>query len=328
MKYLLLTEGAAYFPKLLKPFERAGLYNWMKAFDGEVRLLGDIKKRWHELGDYDIVHINSHGQDTGLAAVVEEALKGFSGKKPKIVVNMDVSVNYFDKSMQLEPFLKDLHAADILFGVEPTQVNLVNYLNFITKRKKPGHCVLMPHPINVPMLMDEAFVPYDKRYDIVAFQYHQYDGHWEIPKMLMLDLPNRYLSLMMGYIGTTLEHRYNMPHLMMKYEDWDRYIYLLAQCKVGFEYRTHKAASRFVMEAGALGIPVVTTKDSHMGVLIFPEICHDVGDYMAIRASIERLIKDDEFRLKLARNGLDRLEYYNFDNSKNRMMKLINNDNV
>ena len=143
--------------------------------------------------------------------------------------------------------------------------------------------------------------------------------------MLMLNLPDNYISAMMGYIGPPLNLK-GMRHMVMPYMEWDKYIYFLARCKVGFEYRTHKAASRFVMEAGALGIPVVTTKDSHMGQLIFPEMCHEVGDFFAIRGSLEKLIEDEEYRLKLAREGIERLEQYNFKNSKLRMMELIKNE--
>ena len=319
MKYLLLTEGAAFFPEILKPFERAGLYNWMKAFEGEVRLWGDMSRRKHELRDYDVVHINSYGPDQGLAHVVAQHT---DGTDTKLVVNMDLSIDYFDKNLNFSEFVKDILAADVLFSVEPTQVNLVNYIAHAMGRKKPGHCVLMPHPINIPLLMDTSFVEYDKRMDIVAFQYHKYDGHWATPKILMEKLPNNWLSAMLGYIGAPLPME-ALRHMVMPYMEWELYIDFLRRCKIGFEYRTHKAASRFVMEAGALGIPVVTTKDSHMGQIIFPEICHEVEDFFGIRQSLETLINDEDWRQHLAREGLDRLEAYNFENSKKRFMELI-----
>ena len=318
MKYLLLTEGTAYFPELLKPFERAGLYNWMKVFDGEVRLWGDIKKRKHELSDYDIVHVNSYGQDLGLAATVSEYIHGDT----KLVINMDLSINYFDKDMNFPLFIKDLLAADVLFSVEPTQVNFINYVAKAMQRKKPGWCTLLPHPIDIHTLIDKAWVDYEKRMDVVAFQYHKYDGHWSILKILMEKLPNNWLSAMLGYIGEPLPME-GLRHMVMPYMEWELYLDFLKRCKVGFEYRTHKAASRFVMEAGALGIPVVTTKDSHMGQIIVPELCNEVEDFFGIRESLERLITDDEYRLRLARDGMDRLEPYDFEHSKKRFMEMI-----
>ena len=318
MKYLLLTEGAAYFPELLTPFERAGLYNWLKVFDGEVRLWGDITKRKHELQNYDVIHINSYGQDLGLAHTVSQYLDGH----PKLVVNMDLSINYFDKDMHFPKFIKDLLAADVLFSVEPTQVNFINYVCHAMKREKPGHCVLMPHPVDIPMLIDKAFIDYNERMNAVAIQYHKYDAHWSIPKILTEKLPDNWLSAMLGYIGEPLPME-GLRHMVMPYQEWDTYLSFLSRCKIGFEYRTHKAASRFVMEAGALGIPVVTTKDSHMGQIIYPEVCHEVEDYFGIRASLDKLVTDEEYRLGLARDGLERLEAYNFENSKKRFMELI-----
>jgi len=319
MKYLLLTEGAAYFPELLKPFERAGLYNWLKTFNGEVRLWGDIKKRTHELQQYDIIHINSYGQDLGLAYTVSQYTQGH----PKIVVNMDLSINYFDKDMHFPLFIKDILSADVLFSVEPTQVNFINYVASMMNRDKPKKwATLLPHPVDIPMLIDQAWVDYNERMNAVAFQYHKYDAHWSIPKILLEKLPNNWLSAMLGYIGDPLPLE-GLRHMVMPYCEWELYMQFLSRCKIGFEYRTHKAASRFVMEAGALGIPVVTTKDSHMGQIIYPEICHDVEDFFGIRASLEKLIEDEEWRLHMAREGLERLEPYNFENSKKRFMEMV-----
>jgi len=297
-----------------------------------VRLWADIKERPHEFQNYDVVHINAHGMDIGLATKTAELLKGLS---TKLVINMDLSTTYFDKGMNLYLFLNDLTSADYLFGVCPTQVNLMNYLGHITHvRDGKKKAVLLEHPINIPMLLNE-WVDYKERMNVVAFQYHKYDCHWEVPRMLMLDLPQDYLAAMLGFMGetinmgnilrkSTITHELSVnPHLIMPYQEWTKYIDFLKRCKIGFEYRTHKAASRFVMEAGALGIPVVTTMDSHMGQLIFPELCHEVGDYFMIRKSLERLIEQEEWRLQMAREGLERLEAYNFENSKKKFMEMI-----
>jgi len=318
MKYLLLTEGAAYLPELLKPFERAGLYNWLKCFNGEVRLWGDIKKRTHELNNYDVIHVNSYGQDMGLAAVAQEHIKGDT----KLVVNLDLSINYFDTHMNFPMLIQDILAADALFCVEPAQVNLVNYIAHAMQREKEKRCILLPHPIDVSILQDTTWIDYNDRMDAVAFQYHKYDAHWTIPKLLMENLPNHYLSAMLGYTGDPLPME-GLRHLVMPYMEWEVYIKFLARCKIGFEYRTHRAASRFIMECAALGIPTVSTHDSHMGHIIYPEICKPVEDYMGIRKALERLIMDEEFRLYLARMGMERLEPFNFENSRKRFMEMI-----
>jgi len=317
MKYLFLTDGASYFPQLMVDFERAGLYNWYKCMDGEVRLWSDLKHRKHELQDYDIIHINLASSDIGLAAKIAPLIKEAS---TKLVVNMDYSINYMDKATSLREFILDLNATDCAFGVEPSQVNLINYILSVTGDDREIRLSLMPHPVDTELMQKELWVDYDRRMDILAYQFHKYDSHWEIPRLLMLKLP--VICTCLGYSLESFKTQ-DMPELVMPYIDWDKYIGFLAHCKYGFEYRTHKAASRFVMEAGSIGIPVVTTHDSYMGHMVFPDISHPVEDFFGIRESLKRIIEDEEYRLHLAREGIERLEAYNFENSKKSMEALV-----
>ena len=57
--------------------------------------------------------------------------------------------------------------------------------------------------------------------------------------------------------------------------------------------------------------------------IIFPEICHDVEDFFGIRQSLEKLCIDEDWRLYLAREGIDRLEPYDFENSKERFLEAL-----
>jgi glycosyltransferase involved in cell wall biosynthesis len=318
MKYLFLTDGASYFPQLMVDFERAGLYNWYKCMDGEVRLWSDLKHRKHELLDYDIIHINLASSDIGLAAKVKPLLEGSS---TTLVVNMDYSINYMDNATNLREFIADLQACDCAFGVEPSQVNLIHYIISVVKdEKSETRMSLMPHPVDLATMESKIWVDYDRRLNMLAYQFHKYDSHWQIPRLLMLKLP--VLTTCLGYSLESFKTQ-DMADLVMPYIEWEKYIRFLAYAKYGFEYRTHKAASRFVMEAGSLGIPVVTTHDSFMGHLIYPDVCHPVEDFFSIRKSLEKLIEDEEWRLTQAREGLERLEAYNFENSKKSMEALV-----
>jgi hypothetical protein len=318
MKYLFLTDGASYFPQLMKDFERAGLYNWYKCMNGEVRLWSDLKNRKHELLNYDVIHINLASSDIGLAAKISPYIKDSS---TKLVVNMDYSINYMDNATDLREFLADLTACDAAFGVEPSQVNLINYIvQYHTKKDNNTNIALMPHPVDLTLMQEKIWKDYDKRLPILAYQFHKYDSHWQIPRLLMLKLP--VITTCLGYSLDTFKTQ-DMPELVMPYIEWDRYIEFLSYCKYGFEYRTHKAASRFVMEAGSIGIPVVTTHDSYMGHIIFPDLSHPVEDFFSMRESLKTMIEDEEYRLHLAREGIERLEMYNFENSKKNMEALV-----
>ena len=337
VKYVLITEGATYFPSLLRPeLERAGLYNWPKVFDGDVELFSRFKGSGDFINKYDVVHINLAGGDFGLATKIRQMIG--DDAHAKIVVNMDYSVHYFPKAFKGNPhalgsFLTDLNSADMVFGVEPMQVSLLNYfMKSVKKEKRSAKAALLPHPVNSEVLskpMPEGmFAPYDHRGDVMAYQYHRYDGHWEIAKMLMHNLPppqegGTVLRACLGYTEDSFP-TFDMPELVMPFTDWGKYAYFLSTCLWGFEYRTHAAASRFIMECAALGIPVVSTDYSYLGTQLFPDITFPMDDFDGIRAALEHLITDDNFRVQQARQGMEGLVPYSFTNAIPRFMKELN----
>lgn len=325
MKYLLLTTGPGYFPELMQDVERAGLYNWRKCFDGEVRFWQDVKERPLELQEYDLIHVNLAGADMGLAAKVKPLLASCDAK---LIVNMDYSINYFtssfEKSTDSGDLQKDLMAADMVFGVEPTQVNLLTY--FLTILKRPA-AHLIPHPIDTGMMYKHFFLDYDRRMDVVAYQYHRYDDHWEIPSMLMHDLPDyheqKVLTSCLGFMRPEFK-RPDMPDITMPYRKWQTYMAFLKFCRWGFEYRTHYAASRFILECASLGIPAVSTSFSYMGRLIYPDLTFHAGDFIEMRKALQNLILNDELYIQQAKRGIAEVENFNLEHSKKRMEDVLN----
>lgn len=316
MKYLFLTDGAAYFPTLTKGYNGAGVYNWPKAMDGETRLWSELKKSPEQLLSYDLIHINLAADDIGLAATIKPFIKDTD---TKLVVNLDYSINYMDRYVPLFEFLNDIKACDCAFGTEPTQVNLLHYLGTIMGT---GHkTMLLPHPVDLDFLKNE-WVDYADRKDTLAFHYHKYDGHLDIP-WLITDGIEIQEKLMLGYTKAELDIKNFPGWTVQPFVPWKTYLYALKYCKYGFEYRTHKASSRFVMECAALGIPVVSTHDSYMGGVMFPLLCKDLSDFTALHHSIKELVDDDEWRLEQASYGLIHAEEYNFANSKKNMERLV-----
>jgi len=327
MKYLLLTTGPGYFPELMRDVERAGLYNWRKAYNGEVRFWQDVKNRPTDLLDYDIIHVNLAGEDMGLATKVRPLIEG---SRVKLIVNMDYAINYFSSSLEKagsDPLAlqKDLQSADMVFGVEPTQVSLLTY--FLTILKRPP-AKLIPHPIDTEMMYREFFVDYDRRLDIMAYQYHRYDDMWEIPRMLMQDLPPYHerpvLTSCLGFMRDEFK-RLIMPDIIMPYRDWQTYMQLLKACRWGFEYRMHYAASRFILECASIGIPVVSTNFSYMGRLLFPDLTFHPGDFDSIRKCMQNLILNEELYRKQAKRGIESVEMFNLENSRKRMEDALKN---
>lgn len=316
MKYMLLTDGAAYFPTLTKGYHGAGLYNWPKAMEGDVRLWSEIKKAPETMLEYDMIHINLAADDVGLAAKIRPYIKETS---VKLVVNLDYSIQYMDKYIPLFDLLNDIRSCDCAFGVEPNQVNLLHYLGQVMGT---GHkTMLLPHPVDLDY-MRKQWIDYEHRLDRLIFHYHKYDGHLDIPWLITDNIPITE-KMMVGL--TKAEHDIkNFPGWTVQpFVPWETYLYALKYAKYGFEYRTHHAASRFVMECAAMGIPCVSTDHSFMGGVLFPDLCHPIGDFNAIHHSIRDIATDEEYRLKMANDGLERIEGYNFENSRKNMERLI-----
>ena len=301
------------------------MYNWRKVFNGDVRFWQDIKKTPTDLLSYDLVHINLAGEDVGLATKVKPILEGSS---TKLVVNMDYAINYFsaqfNQAQTTAELQHDLNVADMVFGVEPTQVSLLSYFLTLLKRPK-AH--LVPHPIDTAMMYKNFFVDYDRRLDVVAYEYHRYDDMWEIPHLLMHELPDYHerpvLTSCLGFMRDSFK-RAEMPNLIMPYTDWPVYMNLLNHCRWGLEYRLHYAASRFILECASVGIPVVSTNFSYMGRLLYPELTFHAGDFDSMRKALQNLILNDELYTQQAKQGIERVENFNLENSRKRLMEALN----
>jgi len=328
-KWLLLTTGGSYSEGMLIPeLERAGLYGWYRAFKGEVKTVAQIPLAPATLNKYDIIQVNLCLRDVGLVDKIKPMLDDTTA----LVVNLDYGIEYMQEAFNSAKtpfgrFAKDLIVADMAFGVEPWQVKFLEFIfDQVGVDKKPA---LIPHPVDVEGLSKPRprglFVPYEQRREMLAIQYHRYDGHTEIPKILTARLPRTKWGVpvrrcLMGYTGKwqDLTETFEM---ITPYESWSKYILLLSECLYGLEYRTMSAASRFVLEAASLGVPVVGVDYCYLSTIIFPEITHHPSDFFAIRDSLHRLITDDEFRMELAEKGLERVEQFNLKNSKERYLK-------
>ena len=316
MRYLFLTRGSAYYPNLCKDYHGAGAYNWPKAMEGEVRLWGELQRTKEQLLDYDIIHINLAADDVGLAAELAPLLKG---SHVKLVCNLDYSINYMDRSVHVHELMADLQACTAAFGVEPAQANLAHYIMQITRQQKK--VMLLPHPIDLEW-MKHQWRDYEHRDRALAFHFHKYDGHLDLPWLLTygLDVDEK---IILGYTNTEFDVKEIPGFTLYPFAPFETYVRALSRCILGLEYRTHKAASRFIMEAASLGVPVVSTTDSFMGMMLYPELCHPVEDFGALQASLSRLAQDEEWRLSLAAEGMERITKYDFKNSKKNMERLL-----
>ena len=183
--------------------------------------------------------------------------------------------------------------------------------------------MLLPHPVDLDYL-NKKWIDYERRMDLLVFHYHKYDGHLDIPWLLCYGLDAVPHKIVVGYTNTEWDVKEMPEWKFWPFAPWDVYIDGLSRAKYGLEYRTHKAASRFIMECAALGIPVVSSADSFMGAMLFPALNNPVEDFTSLRNSLNLLTTKDDFRLGIAKEGLERIENYNFENAKKNMERLVN----
>lgn len=305
MKYVLLAGETRIFPHLLERIPRPGLYSWVAVFKGKLQRWAEYRTNPGALNENDIVHINLAAKDIGLASKVAE----FLDSSTKLVVNMDYSIERLPSELQhtgksLHTLAQDLNVADMAFGVEPFQVAFMNYL------MKEKHPCLLSHPIDVES-MSKLSVPVDKRMQKIA--YHFRNG--STIAQSIIDAP----SILLGW---DIETDMPMPNevIPVPLTTWDSYIEALKHCTLGFEYRFHHAASRFVLECASLGIPVLSSDYSYLTRKIWPSLSFEPHEFEAMHRKLEEIAQDDEMRIMLANNGMKNVQWFNLDHSRERFL--------
>lgn len=342
-RFALLTTNSSFFPSLLKgELERPGLYNWIRAFQTSDIELADMLKLWKQfeknpekLNKFDIIHVNLAGGDYGLASLIAPSLDDST----KLVVNTDYAVMNLEptfKQAPIEMMATDIASADMAFGVEPFNVKLMNWLMKVTKQEKKAY--LLPHPVDCDRLTKPpeqggSFLDFDERLDWLAFHWHRYDQALSVPRTVMGNLPMTEYGggvsrVLFGWRPDALRIKdaKNLMEVVIPMQAYVNYLIILSHCLWGFEYRFHRAASRFHMECATLGIPVVSSKNSFMGTMLWPELTFEMGEFEQMNAALCEIISDDGLRRKYARQGMERVKQFSLINSRNRYLELLYGD--
>ena len=329
--YVTVKSGS-HFPELItKEVTKPGSYNWWKAFNaypnwtGEVREVDTLAKEDFE--NFDIIHLTLAGVHTALIQNIRKILG--ENSNTLLILSTDYTFENFESGFN-SPL--DMHmatrCADLIFAQEPAQQGLYQY---IVKEymKKPWTIPLIPHPVDTEGIK-AMYVKPDQRLDMAVYLFHKYERHVSIPSMLLdgLGVP----SLMVGYLdehalragrgaGESLPAGYF--HFNAGWLDWKTYIYMLRHCTVGLDYWTLHSYSRFPQELACLGIPAVCSSHGYSGTLLYPETCHSPYDLPALRSSLERLVKDEEFWKKTADYAYEKVETMNWKNSVENLLKAL-----
>ena len=330
VKYIHITVDGSHFPDLInEKVSRPGMYQWQRAFNtgkdtGVISHINSVAPA--DLKNYDIVHANLCGVSAASIPRVKEAIKGTD---TKLILNLDYAVELVQEAFaRPKEMWEAVLAADFIFAQEPFQQN---FLNFFLRYQNPDnpsnnppkHSIpCIPHPCDTEGLK-KFVVPNEDRLDQCTVMIHRYKEPVLIPAVISWGIKSSTWAV--GFTqGNIPMGLFTEASALM---EWPRYIYKLAHSTMALDYYLGiHSHSRFVEECACLGIPCVSTCESYTAKMIFPEINHDETDLRGIRNDLERLEKGfesgtpDEFWLDLQKKGSERVEQFNYVNSKQHLL--------
>jgi len=295
-----------------------GLVNWPKVFNGEVRHYEHVSKE--EIESADIIYINLTGVDRELPRLVRKLI-GWS-TSTKVVASLDYSVEIMQRvpqSMTLYDLVEAMKNVDLFFAVEPGQWRFLTWLHKMVYDKTRFRKIpLIPHPVPTHVLKTYKS---SNKVDFIAVHFHRYDRQTMVPAVILHDLPIHVMLVGYNLSLPTVPEGYD--GILFYDTTWRRYINFVRYAKIGFEYVNMHVLGRFSLEMACLGIPVVGTKLSFGNLVCFREISHNPWSFNKLRESVEKLLSSDKFYQEVVDFASQRVEYFNYRNSRERLLKSL-----
>lgn len=305
IKYLLVTNYV-HQQLLDEELTRTGLYQWINVFKGEVKYPRDVV----DYNDYDIVQVNMSAQDINLVNTVKSQIRPDS--KTKVILNNDYTTELWGMSFEYFPTLeREMSGADMIFGTEYFQTTALTEL-----AGKP--CYVIPHPADVKRLKSLTKLPTK---NVISTIWRRYDMHSYIPALAVRN--HGLTTQLLGhderkdrkvYLTTTL---YDYVFAGTNFFDFcDQ----MRESKIVYDPFTFHSFSRTSVDTAALGVPVIVSNRTQSGQICYPYTCVDPYDVTKARELITKLLTDEEFYKKVVDTALERVEFYNHDNSRERYL--------
>ena len=305
VKYLLVTN---YIHQQLLDEEltRTGLYQWINVFKGHVMYKKDVV----DFNDYDIVQVNMATQDLHIINDIKEQL--VEGSKTKIVVNNDYTTEMWGRSFSYVPTVKrELAGADMLFGTEYFQTTA---LSEISGRK----CFVIPHPADIKRLKSLSRV---KQKNIISTIWRRYDQHSYIPSLVVRN--HGLTTQLIGY-DKNVDQKVHLTTTLYDYvfagTNFFDFCNQMQESKIVYDPFTFHSYSRATVDAAALGVAVVGSNRTQSMNVCYPYTVVDPYDVKSARELIRKLLVDKEFYGKVVETALEKSEFYNHINSKERFL--------
>jgi len=303
IKYLLVTN---YIHQLLLQEEltRTGLYQWINVFRGKVMYPRDVV----DYNDYDIVQVNLSKQDIHLIGDIRKKITG----KTQLIVNNDYTTEIWGKTFEFPTQIeRELQHADMLFGTEYYQTTALTELS---QRK----CYVIPHPADVRRIKASTK---PRKKPIISTIWRRYDTNTLIPSLMVRN--QGMTTQLIGYdkqFDPKLYHTTTLFDYVYAGTNYMDFCNQLAESTIVLDPFTYHSYSRATVDTAALGVAVVGSNRTQSMQMCYPHTCVDPWDVTKARELIKRLTDDDAFYKQVVDTALERSEWYNHTNSRERYL--------
>lgn len=290
----------------------SGLLCWPKAWSiyGRLGEKSANTTRDH-LERFDVIHINYTPSNPSYVAAVREAL---GDSDTRIIVNVDFAIGMWSN---IDPYvMKDqLLKADMIFHVEPVGATALQQFLGTTVHT-------LPHPSDVARIKE--FRQATKLPAVAACQYHRYLYTWHPYFYALRGFPELRTALMNvspPQPSVPLDAYFNEVFTRTHYEE---YLTMLGGSFINLDLTPDYTYGRGIVDAASLGVPTIGSITCQAARHIWPDLVVQPYRIEQIKYNISRLITDPEFAGDMSQRGTELSEYYNLENSYNRMVECLN----
>ena len=309
MKYLLAEQNRLFeINNTLNSFpECSGCYNWVNVFEGQVGYYDYVKE---DLEKYDVVHINM--VPASFARVVD-AHNRLKNSSTKLVLNNDYLPEVWGKWKEDPMLYFNLQKlGDCVFGTEPIQTS---------QMIDGAFCI--PHPTNTRQL--RLFKSKGSNY--LSVIYNNYDRNLYHTSLMTQRLKEefKFKAKLLNYAKQNELHDYCKTYFdkikgQIPFKEW-----IMELCTSKFAYVPHlyHGYNRAGVELACLGVPTVGSDRSYSLNVCFPDTVCNPLDFKKTRELFQKLHLEDEFREKISKQAREKAEFFNYANSKQRFLEML-----
>lgn len=293
----------------------SGLFLWpevFKRYGGGGDHYATLAK--DHLEKYDVIGVNYTPGASSYVAAIRERLGDHSSTK--IVMNVDFAIGMWNT---IDPYNLRINAgmADALFHVEPMGAQrLSRFLG------RPVTC--MPHPVDIDGI--KKLKVQELQTMAIGCQYHRYNNTWDPYFYATHGLRQEFPLMRTVLFGLITTEKSRTVPLNAMFDEvierttFSQYLKMLSTCYIAMDITPDFTFGRGVVEAAALGVPVIGSNTIEAARRCFPDLVVNWHDDEGMEKLARELLNDEGWLAEIGTRGMKEAEYYNMKNSYDRML--------